>query len=57
MGRKSREKRERGAAEVAEAAHRGELLRAAATRGCIFCRETDGGFTSPEHIGKWPVSV
>jgi hypothetical protein len=61
MGKASRQKRERREAEESEretlgrvaAARRASAQRGAAEgrrRGCLFCRQSDGGFTSEEHI-------
>lgn len=54
MGRKSRAKRDRRIEAGAQAdARRRRLERAAADgerRGCLICRQRDGGFTGVEHI-------
>lgn len=50
MGRSSRTKRTRRDQAATAAALSKKLLAEALTRGCLFCRELDGGFTSQEHI-------
>lgn len=50
MGRRSRELRERRLARERRAQHVVALRETAEKRGCLFCRRSDGGFTTPEHV-------
>jgi len=50
MGRNSRNKRIRRERADKAAAFSEKLLADALTRGCLFCLESSGGFTAPEHI-------
>lgn len=50
MGRRSRELRERWRQRESEARLTEEGRLAGERRGCLFCRQSDGGFTSREHV-------
>jgi hypothetical protein len=50
MGRRSRELRERRLAREGFMSLESASVALAMERGCLFCRRSDGGFTSREHI-------
>ena len=50
MGRKSREKKDRRVALDIRAKSDASILSQAVTRGCLVCRQGDGGFDSVEHV-------
>src|SRR6185437_4426826 len=55
VGKRSRAISERRSDREAQQRADDRLRRTAATRGCLFCRRSDGGFTSREHV--FPESI